>query len=139
MASGLGAVFIAFALIGYRWSGCLAGTRCAWRRVFGVVAACDGPLLLRPAAVGPAAGAEICGCSCRWPGRWALPRRIWPEASPRLRHARRALITAGVIIWRDRAASPAWQTVTAGLLLTLMIAWSGHEDVLAAWHSSWLP
>jgi hypothetical protein len=41
------------------------------------------------------------------------------------------LITAGLIIWRDRASFPAWQTVTAGLLLALMIAWSGHEDVLA--------
>ena len=41
-----------------------------------------------------------------------------------------ALITAGLIIWRDRASSPAWQSVTAGLLLALMIAWSGHEDVL---------
>jgi hypothetical protein len=41
-----------------------------------------------------------------------------------------AVITAGLIIWRDRASSPAWQSVTAGLLLALMIAWSGHEDVL---------
>jgi hypothetical protein len=41
-----------------------------------------------------------------------------------------ALLTAGLIIWRDRTSSPAWQTVTAGLLLALMIAWSGHEDVL---------
>ncbi len=41
-----------------------------------------------------------------------------------------ALITAGLIIWRDRASSPAWQNLTAGLLLALMIAWSGHEDVL---------
>ena len=41
-----------------------------------------------------------------------------------------ALITAGLIIWRDRALSPAWQSLTAGLLFALMIAWSGHEDVL---------
>ena len=41
-----------------------------------------------------------------------------------------ALITAGLIIWRDRTSFPAWQSVTAGLLLALMIAWSGHEDVL---------
>ena len=25
---------------------------------------------------------------------------------------------------------PAWQTVTAGLLFALMIAWSGHDNVL---------
>lgn len=41
-----------------------------------------------------------------------------------------ALITAGLIIWRDRALSPAGQSLTAGLLFALMIAWSGHEDVL---------
>ena len=41
-----------------------------------------------------------------------------------------ALITAGWIIWRDRASGPAWQTVTAGLLFALMIAWPGHNNVL---------
>jgi hypothetical protein len=41
-----------------------------------------------------------------------------------------AVITAGLIIWRDRASGPAWHTVTAGLLFALMIAWSGHDDVL---------
>lgn len=41
-----------------------------------------------------------------------------------------ALVTAGWIIWRDRASGPAWHTVTAGLLFALMIAWSGHDSVL---------
>lgn len=41
-----------------------------------------------------------------------------------------APIAAGLIIWRDRASWPAGQTLTAGLLLALMIGWSGHEDVL---------
>lgn len=41
-----------------------------------------------------------------------------------------AVITAGLIIWRDRASGPPWHTVTAGLLFALMIAWSGHDDVL---------
>jgi hypothetical protein len=41
-----------------------------------------------------------------------------------------ALITAGWIIWRDRASGPAWQTVTAGLLFALMVPWSGHDCVL---------
>jgi hypothetical protein len=35
--------------------------------------------------------------------------------------------------------SPAWQSLTAGLLFALMIAWSGHEDVLMGLASSWLP
>jgi chromate transport protein ChrA len=43
-----------------------------------------------------------------------------------------AVITTGWVIWRDRAARPAWHTVTAGLLFALMIAWSGHDDVLIA-------
>ena len=41
-----------------------------------------------------------------------------------------AVITTGLIIWRDRASGPAWHTVTAGLLFALMIAWSGHDNVL---------
>jgi hypothetical protein len=41
-----------------------------------------------------------------------------------------AVITAGLIIWRDRISTSARQTLAAGLLLALMIAWSGHEDVL---------
>ncbi len=40
------------------------------------------------------------------------------------------MIATGLIIWRDRASGPAWQTVTAGLLFALMIAWSGHDNVL---------
>jgi hypothetical protein len=41
-----------------------------------------------------------------------------------------ALITTGWVLWRDRAAGPAWHTVTAGLLFALMIAWSGHDQIL---------
>jgi protein-S-isoprenylcysteine O-methyltransferase Ste14 len=37
-------------------------------------------------------------------------------------------ITAGLLIWRDRTSS--WQTVGAGFVLTWMIVWSGHDDVL---------
>ena len=37
-------------------------------------------------------------------------------------------ITAGVLIWRDRTSS--WQTVVAGLVLAVMIAFSGHDDWL---------
>jgi hypothetical protein len=35
------------------------------------------------------------------------------------------MITAGLIIWRDRTSR--WQTVAAGMVLTWMIAWSGHD------------
>ena len=37
-------------------------------------------------------------------------------------------ITAGVLIWRDRTVR--WQTVVAGVVLAVMIAFSGHDDVL---------
>jgi hypothetical protein len=39
-----------------------------------------------------------------------------------------AVITVGVLIWRDRTSIR--QTVAAGLLLAVMIAFSGHSDVL---------
>jgi uncharacterized protein DUF6064 len=38
------------------------------------------------------------------------------------------MITAGLIIWRDRTSS--WQTVVAGLVLAVMIALSGHDTLL---------
>ena len=41
-----------------------------------------------------------------------------------------ALIATGLIIWRDRAWTPTGETVAAGLLLALMIAWSGHDNIL---------
>jgi hypothetical protein len=39
-----------------------------------------------------------------------------------------AVITVGVLIWRDRTSI--WQMVAAGVLLALMIALSGHDDLL---------
>jgi hypothetical protein len=50
-----------------------------------------------------------------------------------------ALITVGLIMWRDRTSSPAWQTVTTGLLLALMIAWSGRlgqAREVVRWHAT---
>ena len=38
------------------------------------------------------------------------------------------LITAGLIIWRDRTSS--WQTVAGGVLLAAMIAFIGHDDLV---------
>jgi hypothetical protein len=39
-----------------------------------------------------------------------------------------AVITAALIIWRDRTTTR--QTMTAGLLLALMIGWSGHDNIM---------
>jgi hypothetical protein len=38
------------------------------------------------------------------------------------------VITVGVLIWRDRTSI--WQMVAAGVVLAVMIALSGHDDVL---------
>jgi len=40
-----------------------------------------------------------------------------------------AVITTALIIWRDGATRPRWQTVAARLLFALLIAWSGHDTV----------
>ena len=41
-----------------------------------------------------------------------------------------AVNATGLIIWRDRASGPVWQSVTAGLLFAVMIALSGHDNLL---------
>jgi hypothetical protein len=55
------------------------------------------------------------------PLAWAL------QATP-ANLAMAGVITLGLIIWRDRTSS--WQTVAAGVVLAVMIALSGHDDVL---------
>ena len=131
LASWLGAVFIAFALIGYPLVGVLGGHALRMYPVFGLSPCASvtfffGLLLW---AVPPAPKYLLL-----LPLAWALgaaPPDLARGVAADYGMLVAALITAGLIIWRDRAASPAWQTVAAGLLLALMIAWSGHEDVLA--------
>ena len=131
LASGLGAVFIAYALIGYPLVGVLGGHALRAVPVFGVSPCASvifffGLLLW---AVPPAPKYVLLV-----PLAWSLgaaPPDLSRGVAADYGMLVAALITAGVIIWRDRTSSPAWQTVTAGLLLALMIAWSGHEDVLA--------
>ena len=131
LASGLGAVFIAYALIGYPLVGVLGGHALRAVPVFGVSPCASvifffGLLLW---AVPPAPKYVLLV-----PLAWALgaaPPDLARGVAADYGMLIAALITAGLIIWRDRTSSPAWQTVTAGLLLALMIAWSGHEDVLA--------
>jgi hypothetical protein len=131
LVSGLGAVFMAYALIGYPLVGVLGGHALRVVPVFGVSPCASvmfffGLLLW---AVPPAPKYVLL-----LPLAWALgaaPPDLARGVAADYGMLVAALITAGVIIWRDRAWSPAWQTLTAGLLLALMIAWSGHEDVLA--------
>ena len=129
VASGLGAAFIAYALIGYPLIGLAGGHALRTLPVLGLspcvtVVFFFGLLWARPPA--PKYVLLV-------PLAWALgaaPPDLARGVVADYGMLVTALITAGLIIWRDRASSPAWQSVTAGLLLALMIAWSGHEDVL---------
>jgi hypothetical protein len=130
VSSGLGAVFIAYALIGYPLAGVLGGHALRVVPLFGVspcatVAFFFGLLLW---AVPPAPAYLL------WvPLAWALtaaPPNMATGVVVDYGMLAAALITTGWIIWRDRAAGPAWHTVTAALLFALMIAWSGHDNVL---------
>ncbi len=130
VASGLGAAFIAYALIAYPLIGLAGGHALRTLPVLGLspcvtVVFFFGLLLwARPPA--PKYLLLV-------PLAWALgaaPPDLARGVVADYGMLVTALISVGLIIWRDRASSPAWQSVTAGLLFALMIAWSGHEDVL---------
>jgi Family of unknown function (DUF6064) len=130
LASGLGVVFIAYALIGYPLIGLAGEHALRTLPVLGVspcvtVVFFFGLLLW---AVPPAPKYLLLV-----PLAWALaaaPPDLARGVAGDYGMLVAALITVGLIIWRDRESSPAWQSLTAGLLFALMIAWSGHEDVL---------
>ena len=130
LSSGLGAVFIAYALIGYPLVGVLGGHALRVVPLFGVspcatVAFFFGLLLW---AVPPVPKYLLLV-----PLAWALtaaPPNMATGVVVDYGMLAAALITTGWILWRDRAAGSAWQSVTAGLLFTLMIGWSGHDTVL---------
>ena len=130
LSSGLGAVFIAYALIGYPLVGVLGGHALRVVPLFGVspcatVTFFFGLLLW---AVPPAPKYLLL-----MPLAWALnaaPHNMAIGVVVDYGMLVAAVIATGLIIWRDRASRPAWHTVTAGLLFALMIAWSGHDNVL---------
>ena len=130
LASGLGAVFIAYALIGYPLVGVLGGHALRVVPLFGVspcatVTFFFGLLLW---AIPPAPKYLLL-----MPLAWALnaaPHNMATGVVVDYGMLVAAVITTGLIIWRDRASGPAWHTVTAGLVFALMIAWSGHDTVL---------
>jgi Family of unknown function (DUF6064) len=131
LSSGLGAVFIVFALIGYPLVGVLGGHALRVVPVFGVSPCASvifffGLLLW---AV-PPAPAYVLLVPVAW-SLGAAPPDLSRGVAADYGMLVAGLITAGLIIWRDRGSSSTWETVTAGLVLALMIAWSGHEDVLA--------
>ena len=129
LSSGLGAAFIAYALIGYPLVGLLGGHALRTLPVFGLapcatVAFFFGLLLW---AVPPVPKYLLLV-----PLAWALtaaPTDTAGGVAADYGMLVAAVITTGLIIWRDRATGPAWQTVAAGLLFALLIAWSGHDTV----------
>jgi uncharacterized protein DUF6064 len=130
LSSGLGAVFIGYALIGYPLVGVLGGDALRVVPVFGVSPCATVTfffgLLLWAVPPTPAYLLFL-------PLAWALnaaPQNMATGVVVDYGMLAAALITTGWVLWRDRAAGPAWHTVTAGLLFALMIAWSGHDQVL---------
>ena len=130
VTSALGAVFIGYALIGYPVLGLLGGHPLHNLPVLGLspcatVVFFSGLLLwARP---------PVPKYLLPLPLAWALvaaPPDLAMGVTADYGMLIAAVLTVGLIIWRDRTTTPAWQTVTGGLLLALMIAWSGHDDVM---------
>ena len=130
LTSGLGAVFIAYALIGYPLVGVLGGHALRVVPLFGVSPCATVTFFfgLLVWAVPPAPKYLLLV-----PLAWALnaaPPNMATGVDADYGMLVAAVITTGLIIWRDRASGSAWYTVTAGLLFALMVAWSGHNNVL---------
>jgi len=130
LASGLGALSIAYALIGYPLVGLAGGHPLRTLPVLGVspcvtVVFFFGLLLWAR----PPAPKYVLLVPLAW-AVGAAPPDLARGVAGDYGMLVVALISVGLIIWRDHASSPAWQSLTAGLLFALIIAWSGHEDVL---------
>lgn len=128
LASVLGAVFIGYALVGYPVIGLLGGHQLSTLPLFGLspcatVVFAFGLLLWAR----PPAPIYLLPLLLAW-AFGAAPPAMGTGVVVDIGMLVAAVITALVILWRDRTAP--WQTITAGALLTLMVAWSGHEDVL---------
>ena len=130
LSSALGGVFIAYALIGYPLVGVLGGHALRGAPLFGVspcatVTFFFGLLLwARP---------PVPKYLLLLPLAWALtaaPGNFASGVVVDIGMLVAAVITTGLIIWRDRATGPVWQTVAAGLLFALMTALSGHDNLL---------
>ncbi len=125
LASVLGAVFMFYALVAYPIIGVLGGHPLRTLPVFGlapcptVIFAFGLLLWARP----PAPKYVLL-----LPLAWALnatPPNLAMGNVPDFVLILVGVITVGLIIWRDRTSS--WQTVAAGVLLAVMIAFSGQD------------
>jgi Family of unknown function (DUF6064) len=125
LASVLGAVFMFYALVAYPIIGMLGGHPLRTLPVFGL-----SPCVTVFFAFGlllwarPPAPKYVLLLPLAW-ALQAAPGNLAMGNVPDYALILVGVITAGVLIWRDRTSS--WQTVAAGLVLTWMIAWSGHD------------
>jgi len=126
LTSVLGAVFISYALVAYPLIGVLGGHPLSSLPVFGLspcsTAIFAFGLLLWARPPAPRYLLLI-------PLAWSLSATPGAMATPIVADFGLALagvVTAGVLIWRDRTSSG--QTVVAGLVLATMITFSGHDD-----------
>jgi Family of unknown function (DUF6064) len=128
LSSVLGAVFMFYALVAYPIIGLLSGHPLHTLPVFGL-APCPTTifffgLLLWARPPAPKYLLLL-------PLAWALnatPSNIAMGHAADFVMALVGVITVGLIIWRDRTSR--WQTIVAGVLLAVMIAFTGHEDLL---------
>ena len=130
LASVLGGVFIAYALIGYPVVGLLGGHPLRELPVFGL-APCASVTFLFGLLLWarPPAPKYLLLVPLAWALNAAPPDMAGGVAAD-YGMLVAAVIAAGLIVWRDRAWTSTWETVAAGLLLALMIAWSGHDNIL---------
>ncbi len=127
LASVLGAVFILYALVAYPLIGLLGGQSLGSLPVFGlspcstVIFAFGLLLWARPPVPRYLLLIPLAWSLAAGPG--AMATGIVADFGLILA----GVVTAGVLIWRDRTLS--WQTVAAGVVLAALIVFSGHDDL----------
>lgn len=125
LSSALGALFILYALVAYPLIEMLGGYSLRESPLFGLA-----PCVTVFFAFGLLLWARppFPKYVLLLPLAWALqaaPSNIAMVHVPDFPLILVGMVTAGLIIWRDRTLS--WQTMVAGFVLTWMIVWSGHD------------
>ncbi|MGO8948222.1 MAG: DUF6064 family protein [Ktedonobacterales bacterium] len=128
LASVLGGLFMGYALVAYPIIGLLGGHPLSTLPMFGL-APCPTVIFFFGLLLWarPPAPTYLLPLLLAW-GLCAAPAALGTGIVADVGLVVAGVTTAATILWRDRTSS--WQTVVAGLLLTLTIALSGHDDLL---------
>jgi hypothetical protein len=128
LASVLGGIFIGYSLVAYPIIGLLGGHSLSTLPLFGL-APCPTAIFFFGLLLWarPPAPTYLLPLLLAW-GLCAAPSALGTGIVADVGLVVAGVTTAVVILWRDRTSS--WQIVIAGLLLALMIALSGHDDLL---------